>query len=125
MPAFANEILQSASRRNSIGRQVNNRMGWTASDRGKGELTHASVGDMIVHRLDNFDQLVRVVLNLGAVLGSSFELRDIVNVTHRFANKSLDMQTGYSQKIVNALNFLVSEGILLEECLGGGISPNT
>jgi hypothetical protein len=119
MPAFANEILQSASRRNSIGRQVNNRMGWTASDRGKGELTHASVGDMIVHRLDNFDQLVRVVLNLGAVLGSSFELRDIINVTHRFANKSVDVQTGYSQKIVNALNFLVSEGILLEECLGG------
>lgn len=119
MPAFANEILQSASRRNSIGRQVNNRMGWTVSDRGKGELTHASVGDMIVHRLDNFDQLVRVVLNLGAVLGSSFELRDIINVTHRFANKSVDMQAGYSQKIVNALNFLVSEGILLEECLGG------
>lgn len=116
MPAFAHEILLSASRRNSIGRQVNNRMGWTAADRGKGELTHASVGDMIVHRLDNFDQLVRVVLNLGAVLGSSFELRDIINVTHRFSNQSVE--AGYSRKIVSALDLLVSEGILLEVNLG-------
>lgn len=116
MPAFAQEILQSASRRNSIGRQVNNRMGWTAADRGKGELTHASVGDMIVHRLDSFDQLVRVVLNLGAVLGSSFELRDIINVTHRFSNQSVEV--GYSRKIASALDLLVAEGILLEINLG-------
>ena len=120
MPAFANEILQSAGRRNSIGRQGNNRMGWTRSDRGKGELTHASVGDMIIHRLDNFNQLERVVLNLGAVLGVSFDLRDIINVTHRFANTSIEKQAGYSQEIHNALNRLVAEGVLLEVCLGGG-----
>jgi len=98
MPAFANEILQSASRRNSIGRQGDNRMGWTRSDRGKSELTRASVGDMIVHRLDTFDQLARIVLNLAAVLGTSFDSRDIVNVTHGFVNTAIEERAEHSQK---------------------------
>lgn len=119
MPAFASEILQSASRRNSIGRVVDNRVGWTRADRGKGELTRASVGDIIVHRLDNFNQIVRVVLNIGALLGTSFDLYDMINVTQRFANTAKEDQTMYSKQVHQALQFLVHEGILLEVCIGG------
>jgi len=121
MPAFANEILRSACRRNNIERQGNNKVGWKGADRGKGELTPASVGGIIVHRLDTFTRTVRTILDLGAVLGTSFDLADIINVTNRTADCPFEDKEENSQKIHDALDFLVNEGILVEVCLGGDV----
>lgn len=118
MPHFASEILSSARRRNSVG-MVGDMFGWTAKEKGEGSLSHSSVGDIIVARLDAFDAPVRNVLNLGAVIGLNFELADVIAITQHFAGTSLNEKREQARKIHDALDVLVAEGILIETCLGG------
>jgi class 3 adenylate cyclase len=118
MPHFASEILSSARRRNSIG-MVGDMFGWTAKEKGKGTLSHSSVGDIIVARLDSFDAYVRNALNLGAVIGLTFELADVIAIAQHFAGESRKEKEEQSKKIHDALDVLVSEGILIETVIGG------
>ena len=118
MPHFASEILSCARRRNSIG-MVGDTFGWIAKEKGEGTLSHTSVGDIIVARLDSFDAPVRNALNLGAVIGFNFEFADIIAITQHFAGASRHEKCIQAKKTHDALDFLVTDGILIETCIGG------
>lgn len=104
MPHFANEILETMKRRkgNDSSRGL---------DEGEGEIAFSSVGELLLHRIDSFDASVRNVLNLGAVLGSSFEMIELVAVLQQISKEQSDIKT-VLKKAKDALDVAVSEGIL-------------
>jgi hypothetical protein len=90
---------------------------------------YESLGDLILSRVDGFHSSVRHVLNLGAVLGESFHLVEIVDiikmlnvkVDHDMSNNPHYLQAMQSQE---ALEVAVYEGVLHME-YGGGAAGDT
>ena len=115
MPHFANEFLELVKRR-QFTEMMNARMdGRTSSTTGAkalGSTTLGSVPEIILHRIDSFDVTVRNVLNIAAVLGKSFALKDVIAVL----KENHDMREDLLQtEAVAALDMAVNEGILREE----------
>jgi predicted ATPase len=103
MPHFANEFLELVKRR-----QFNEMMdGRIADNSGLG-----SVPEIILHRIDSFDVAVRNVLNVAAVLGKSFTLKEVIAVLL----ESHDMRQDILEKeAASSLGMAVMEGILRQE----------
>jgi class 3 adenylate cyclase len=112
MPHFANEILETMKRQNGNGTRL--------LDEEAGEVAYTSVGELLLHRIDSFDASVRKVLNIGAVLGSSFEMKVLVAVLLQMSKEKLDFRT-VCTKAKCALDVAVSEGILYAVLEGGDI----
>lgn len=71
-----------------------------------------SVPEIILHRIDAFDLSVRNVLNIGAVLGKSFRLAEVVAVMKEYhESKEEDIQS----EAIAALDIATAEGILCVE----------
>jgi len=119
MPHFAIEILENAKRKKIIGKGDDGLVDWLSTGDGKGKFAFGSISDLILHRVDSFDATVRDVLNLGAVLGSSFDLLEIVAVLQHFMGATVSQKSIHAQKISNALDTLVEEGILRQVFEGG------
>jgi predicted ATPase len=102
MPHFANEILETMKR------QSGNDTGFI--EEMEGNVAFASVGELLLHRIDSFDASVRDVLNLGAVLGSSFEMKVLVAVLRQMSKEQADFKT-ILDKAKSSLDVAVSEGI--------------
>mmetsp|Transcript_14864 Transcript_14864/g.20999 ORF Transcript_14864/g.20999 Transcript_14864/m.20999 type:complete len:1620 (-) Transcript_14864:2986-7845(-) len=117
MPHFAIEILENVKRKKCIGKGDDGRVDWLSGD--GGEFAFGSISDLILHRVDSFDATVRNVLNLGAVLGSSFDLLEIVAVLQHFIGASQTQKSLHARKISCALDTLVEEGILQQVFEGG------
>ena len=101
-PHFANEILDMMkTRRAESGRQESDSV----------DTVFASVEELILSRLDAFSPSVRHILNVATVLGSSFELVEVVAILRRMVSPAA--QTAIEVDKVRAdLDFLVSEGVL-------------
>ena len=114
MPHFANEFLELVKRR-KLTQMMDERMEGRTSGSGAqtlGTNNLGSVPEIILHRIDSFDVNVRNILNIAAVLGKSFQLKEVIAVM----KESLDMQEAAIYKEgVAALNTAVIEGILREE----------
>lgn len=105
MPHFANEILESMKRRSG----EESKGGHTSShDTG----AFASVGEIILHRIDSFNAFVRNVLNIGAVLGSTFELFELLAVLRQIVGGEEADQLVHTIKTREALELAINEGIL-------------
>jgi len=105
MPLFANEILESMKRRSC---PTNSDDIMPPNDTS----AIASVGELILHRIDSFDAPVRNVLNIGAVLGSTFELVELVAVLREIVGGDGSDQILLILKTREALELAVDEGIL-------------
>uniref|UniRef100_A0A7S1YK06 Guanylate cyclase domain-containing protein n=1 Tax=Grammatophora oceanica TaxID=210454 RepID=A0A7S1YK06_9STRA len=101
MPSFAHEILESLKRGKTKTGMVE-----------ASETAFESVGELILARLDAFDASVRNVLNIGAVLGSSFELVELVAVLREVLGGDEEEQLHHIRKTREALELAVQEGIL-------------
>lgn len=113
MPHFANEILETMKRQSGNDSRFIEEM--------KGNVTFASVGELLLHRIDSFDAPIRDVLNLGAVLGSSFEMKVLVAVLRQMNKEQADFKT-VLDKAKSSLDVAVSEGILYVIQEGGDFS---
>lgn len=95
-PHFANRILCG----------IKERMALSVPNNGEAD---SSIAEIVLHRVDTFDIAVRGTLNVGAVLGLSFTLGEVVSVlkvNYDAKEENLRVQT------VESLQFLVKEGIL-------------
>jgi predicted ATPase len=101
LPHFANEILETMKRKKG-----------TLLEESKGDVAYGSVGELLLHRIDSFHASVRNVLNLGAVLGSSFQMREVVAVLRQIIEKEESDRKSILRTAKDALDVAVSEGIL-------------
>lgn len=98
LPYFVNEVLES------VKKQMR-----SADDFELGDTTFDSFGDLILQRLDSFDQNTRNVLNIGAVIGLSFTLDEIVGVEIRMSDGA---EAAIRKLTEESLAAAVEEGIL-------------
>ena len=74
-------------------------------------MNYDSFGDLVLQRLDSFDLNARNMLNIGAVVGLSFSLDEVVAVQMRTSDHAEDYVRKHTEESLNAA---VEEGIL--EC---------
>jgi tetratricopeptide (TPR) repeat protein len=98
MPHFVNEILEQVKRQMS-----------TDEDFEFADMTFDSFADLVLQRLDSFDFNTRNVLNIGAVIGLSFTLDELVGVEIRTSDGSVE---AVRQITKESLLAAVEEGIL-------------
>jgi tetratricopeptide (TPR) repeat protein len=98
MPHFVNEIL----------RNVQTEMA-ADEDFEIGDMTFDSFADLVLQRLDSFDLNTRNVLNIGAVIGLSFTLDELVAVELCTTDGT---QQAVRELTIEGLNNAVEEGIL-------------
>jgi predicted ATPase len=70
------------------------------------------IGELLMNRLDSLSANVLNHLNLGALLGSSFYLDEVVTVMARYNDVSDDGMAAHSVKVEAALKVAVDNGIL-------------
>lgn len=147
MPQYVNELIETAKRRHSVHvvqkgngtrtrRNSIDHLGKVRrKDRNSVRLikslnfltprsvqttVYESLGQLILSRLDNLDANVRNILNLGAVLGGTFELTEVVDVLRQMyvepQRKSPFVRVNQT-KI--ALDVAVKEGVLYVVYSGG------
>ena len=108
MPHFANEFLELVKRR-QFTEMMDTR---SENQRTLGPAALGSVPEIILHRIDSFDVAVRNILNITAVLGKSFTLKEVLSVlkeNHDTREEELLKETKES------LQMAINEGILREE----------
>jgi hypothetical protein len=85
--------------------------------------SYESLGDLILSRVDGFSASVRYVLNLGAVLGESFRLVEIMDIMHllhgKFFDDNADAAFLHVKQAQGTLQVAVDEGVLYMEYEGG------
>ena len=85
-------------------------------------MTYESFGDLVLQRLDAFEASTRNMLNIGAVIGLSFTLEDVVAVQMRTSDAT---EYAVRQLTVSSLEAAVTEGILESRTVAvGGESEN-
>jgi hypothetical protein len=98
MPHFVNEILENVKRQMAAD-----------DDFELADMTFDSFGDLILQRLDSFDLNTRNILNIGAVIGLSFTLNELVAAELR----TTDACEAVVRKITEeALQVAIEDGIL-------------
>ena len=81
---------------------------------------YTSLGQLILHRIDSLDANVRNILNLGAILGDTFELIEVVEVLRQLhVEPKQSIRGDQVQQTVALLNIAEKEGIL-RVVYGGG-----
>lgn len=114
MPHFANEFLEMIKRRHFAammeGGDSPDLLGLQTG--GAAGTRMGSVPEIILHRIDSFDVAVRNTLNIGAVLGKSFTLKEVTAVLKENHDmKEEELQTEASE----SLDMAIAEGILRME----------
>jgi Cdc6-like AAA superfamily ATPase len=100
MPHFVNEILEQVKRQMAIDED------FEISD-----MTYESFGDLVLQRVDDFDLNTRNMLNIGAVLGLSFTLDEVIAVQMK---TSEGQEAAVRSATQDGLREAVKEGIV--EC---------
>jgi tetratricopeptide (TPR) repeat protein len=98
MPHFVNEILENVKKEMAAD-----------DDFELGDMTFDSFADLVLQRLDSFDINTRNVLNIGAVIGLSFTLDELVAVELRTSDGCEDAVRKLTEE---ALQTAVEDGIL-------------
>jgi class 3 adenylate cyclase len=125
MPQYANEILEHLKRMERRASLVAYIEGDPKSIQGSGP-TFASLHELILARIDSLDANARNVLNLGAVLGHSFDLVDVVDVMRYMANDSEKVTLDqHGTEVQEALDGAVKEGVLHVVYSGGDAAATT
>ena len=106
MPHFVNEILEVMKRRHPSDGQGRR------TDDDCTEPAFASVGELLLHRVDSLDASVRIVLHVGAILGNSFVLSEIVAVMQRMSGEDRKGDEMHTDTTIASLELAVHEGIL-------------
>jgi hypothetical protein len=98
MPHFVNEILENVKKEMAID-----------EDFELADMTFDSFGDLVLQRLDSFDINTRNVLNIGAVIGLSFTLEDLIAVEMRTSDAC---EEAVRKVIEEALEIATEDGVL-------------
>lgn len=98
MPHFVNEILENVKKEMAVD-----------EDFELGDMTFDSFADLVLQRLDSFDINTRNVLNIGAVIGLSFTLEDLIAVELRTSD---GCEAAVRKLTEEALEVAIEDGIL-------------
>jgi len=113
MPYFASEILESCLRKNLCKRNADNKIGWRQHRRNSQEgLHYTNLNELLLLRIDNLDDLTRKALHFASVLGASFELQEIVEISGHILCIPEEEKEQHSLAIKTSLEAAVEEGIL-------------
>jgi class 3 adenylate cyclase/predicted ATPase len=102
LPLFANEILTKIKNRSAERSSSMTAVRQPGSD-------NDSVVEIILHRIDSIDIAVRDVLNVAAIIGSSFTVRDMIGVLLTTSDRKEDVLRA---ETMSALMLAVKEGVL-------------
>ena len=112
MPNLASEILENLYKRDMVDRYEN---GVTAGNdevaRSPG-LDVGNIGELVLHRMDSLPSSVRTHLNLGAILGSSFELMDVITVFEQYRCVKKEERLVHAKSVHESIDEAVRKGIL-------------
>jgi len=115
LPHFASELVEMFKRKDLIIKTEDNMLTWKQQP-----TTHlAGLDDLMIHRIDGLNSNVQTALRLGAVLGSAFDLLEVVSVDELLAEVKFEDRYQHAEKIHKALDLAIEEGIL-EEVVDGG-----
>jgi hypothetical protein len=76
------------------------------------DLDVGNIGELVLHRMDSLPASVRTHLNLGAILGSSFELMDVVTVFEQYRGVKKEERLAHAKSVHESLDEAVRKGIL-------------
>lgn len=82
------------------------------STRTAGVVDVRNIGEIVLHRMDALPSNVRTHLNLGAILGSAFELMDVVTVFEQYRGVEKDDRVKHAKSVHESLDEAVKKGIL-------------
>ena len=84
MPHLASEILENLCKNVMIDRWDEGNSAENSDGVRSAGLDVGNIGELVLHRMDSLPASVRTHLNLGAILGSLFELMDVVTVFEQY-----------------------------------------
>jgi len=118
MPYFASEILTDIKRKKLCGLLANGKIGWCRTIDGNesngSSLTFSSLDELIKQRIDGLDDGVRQILNIAAVLGTTFDLGEILRVYVQMFSIPTSDRYSAAEKVCNILDLALKERILEE-----------
>jgi len=126
MPHFACQMLETIKKNDIFSILENGKIGWRKDLRQeeKPDFNFATVGELMVNKIDSLDAPVRTTLHLCSVLGSEFELFEIITVYQSWLQFD-DSQKSYRAKLImESLNAAVNEGIIEEIYEGGQLDDS-
>jgi predicted ATPase len=77
--------------------------------------SESNVGELVLHRMDSLSPAVRTHLNLGAILGTGFELMDVVTIFEQYRGIKPEERLRHARSVHESLEEAVREGILKVE----------
>lgn len=112
MPHLASEILENLFKNDLInhwdeGDSAGNNNGVRSAG-----LDVGNIGELVLHRMDSLPASVRTHLNLGAILGSLFELMDVVTVFEQCRGVKKEERLVHAKSVHESLDEAVRKGIL-------------
>jgi hypothetical protein len=78
------------------------------------EVEIGNVGELVLHRMDALPSSVRSHLNLGAVLGQTFELMDVVTAFEQYRSVEEEERFDHAESVHESLKEAVAHGIIEE-----------
>lgn len=122
LPILAQEFMPKNSLR-SLGLNLDRQHSDASlSSASAGSGSFANVGEHMLHRMDVLSPETRTHVNLGAILGPSFESLDVVRVMERYRGISDEEKEQHCRSVLESLEQAAECGILEEDLSGAGMS---
>ena len=115
MPHLASEIIENLYKVNMVEKYENGSTGSAGGIRdfnGSNSIDVGKIGELVLHRMDSLPSSVRTHLNLGAILGSSFELMDVISVFEQYRGVKKEERLVHAKSVHESLDEAVRKGIL-------------
>jgi predicted ATPase len=112
MPLLASEILENLYKKEMQDKWENGSASENIEALQSPGLDVGNIGELVLHRMDSLPASVRTHLNLGAILGSSFELMDVVTVFEQYRGVKKEERLAHAKSVHESLDEAVRKGIL-------------
>ena len=112
MPHLASEILENLCKNDMIDRWDEGNSAENSDGVRSAGLDVGNIGELVLHRMDSLPASVRTHLNLGAILGSLFELMDVVTVFEQYRGVKKEERLVHAKSVHESLDEAVRKGIL-------------
>lgn len=119
MPYFASEILARVKKEKLCEALENGKIGWQSNciktvDSPSSSLFFSSVDELLQHRIDSLSDNVRQILIIAAILGSTFQLAELITVHNQLFSVLDSERDNATNKVCYTIELALKEGILEE-----------
>lgn len=112
MPNLASEILEKLYKDDNLSERRENSGHDSVRPAAVSDIDVDNIGEIVLHRMDSLPSSVRTHLNLGAILGTAFELMDVVNVFEQYRGVQKEERLKHAESVHESLEEAVRNNIL-------------